>query len=82
MNGNYGTVTFEGKDYRIIQDAYVRYYARAVDAEGNEYEITWKQTEAWEEAKDLYKATGEVIEHFYDESNACEWDKPIAVKKV
>ena len=55
---NYGTVTYEGKEYALIQQAYiggvgieewrseeVYYLANAIDSEGNEYEIEWELNE-------------------------------------
>ena len=85
---DYGTVEFEGKTYTLTQDAYaenygtdgaVRYYAAAVDADGNEYLVTWETTEQWDEAQEEYKETSEVNGYIEDESNACDWDSPIEV---
>lgn len=90
MSKDYGTVEFKGATYTLTQDAYcdnygtdgaVRYYASAVDANGNKYLVAWDTTETWNEAQELYKATGEVSGYIEDESNACDWDSPTAVTK-
>lgn len=75
----HGEIEYEGKALRLTQDAYLDsdfsngyerpiYTARAIDAEGNEYEIDWEPVEGWEE--------------FDDESNCCDWDKPESVTKI
>lgn len=55
---NYGTVTYEGKEYILIQQAYIMgvgieewsneevyYLANAIDSKGNEYEVEWELNE-------------------------------------
>ena len=55
---NYGTVTYEGKEYILTQQAYIMgvgieewsneevyYLASAIDNEGNEYEVKWELNE-------------------------------------
>jgi hypothetical protein len=88
MSNNYGTVNFNGTAYTLTQDAYpenygtdgaVRYYAAAVDADGNKYLVTWETTEVWDKAQESYKVTGEVNGYIEDENNACDWDNPISV---
>lgn len=72
-------VMFEGKEYTLTQEAYaagsangVPYFqATAVDAEGNEYEVTWDVRDNWEEIA----ATG-------DDSEMCDWDAPVSVEAV
>lgn len=64
-------VEVEGVEYRTTQDPYVSdegdtYQAHALDAEGNEYLITWEV------------ANGETE----DESDACDWDSPINIKAI
>lgn len=64
-------VDWNGKELRTTQDPYVsddgsEYKAHAVDAEGNEYMITWEVVDA--------EAT--------DESCACDWDNPREVAKI
>lgn len=77
---DYGTVHFEGKELTITQAAYcdnystdgaVRYYATATDSAGNSYQVAWETTQEWN--------SGEVDTE--DESNSCDWDNPIEVKK-
>lgn len=74
---DYGKVTFNGKDYTLTQQPYVdgydnnvRYYASAVDANGEEYKVAWK-----------VKSNIDINE-IEDESDACDWDKPVDVKKI
>lgn len=54
MKKDHGTVNYEGKTYRLTQDAFVNnvgtsgeyaYYAHAIDDKGDEYLVTWTQTE-------------------------------------
>ncbi|MFD1179191.1 hypothetical protein ACFQ3W_23260 [Paenibacillus puldeungensis] len=64
-------VEWEGKTLKTIQDPYVsdngeQYIAHAIDAEGNEYLITWSVIN--------YETT--------DESEACNWDEPVGVMLV
>ena len=91
MDNNYGTVTFEGKVYTLTEqaeaanygtDGEVRYYANAVDADGERYKVAWETTEAWNEATEDYKTTGEVNGLIEDESNACDWDNPVDVREI
>lgn len=91
MNKDYGTVTFNGKVFALTQDAYfdnygtdggVRYYASAVDTDGNKYLVAWGTTEKWNEAQQEYKVTGEVNGCIEDESNACDWDNPVSVEEM
>lgn len=53
------TILFKGKKYTLISDAQaenygttgeVRYYARAIDDEGDEYLVCWQTTVEWENA--------------------------------
>jgi hypothetical protein len=85
------TVNFKGKVFTLTQDAYadnygtdgeVRYYASAVDSDGNVYRAIWETTEEWNEAEAAYKATGEVNGYIEDESNACDWENPIDVMEI
>lgn len=83
----FGTVEHGNKTLALTQQAYVnnhgtdggvRYFAAAVDAEGNEYQVEWDTTAAWDEA---YKAArnGDDSGYCDDESNACDWDTPAKV---
>jgi hypothetical protein len=79
---DYGTVTYDGKEYRLIEDAYadnykdrVCYFAKA--RRGKEtYLVRWEETEYWQ--------TREIDEdgNAYDnnESHACDWDNPADVQ--
>jgi len=69
MDKNFGTVTLNGKVYTLTQDAYVdnygtngavRYYASAVDEDGVEYRVTWKTTNEWNLASELYSLEQEM----------------------
>ena len=94
----YGTVDFEGKRYYLTQDAYpdnygtdgdVRYYARAIDIEGDIYMVAWDTTGEWDEAQaeaQRLQAAGDPCDDYPaildDESNACDWDHPVDVKAI
>ncbi len=68
---NMTSVEWEGKELRTTQDPYVGdngdiYKAHAIDANCNEYQIIW-----------------EVIDEIAtDESEACDWDRPVDVVKL
>lgn len=117
---DFGTVKHDGKTLYLTEQAYmdnykadgaVRYYAHAVDKNGNEYRVAWDTTEEYnlanelfrldEEAKllkqhgeELSEAKDERLEElramnlpdvsFYadDESNCCDWDKPVEVELI
>jgi len=51
----YGEVEFKGKKYALTENAYcdnykdgIRYFARAIDKDGNEYEVHWETTYQWD----------------------------------
>jgi hypothetical protein len=59
MERDYGTVTFKGKTYKLIQDAYVdnygtngavRYYVKAIGEDYKTYLVTWETTEKFDDA--------------------------------
>jgi hypothetical protein len=84
LAAKFGTVEFSGKTYTLTNQAQadnhgteglVRYYAKAVDADGTEHLVAWDTTQAWDEAD---KDSGLCD----DESNACDWDSPVSVKAV
>ena len=81
-------ITFEGKKYVLIEDAEMytyqhngwditEYNARAIDEAGSLYSVTWEITDEFE--KELEEAG---IMEYVDESEACDWENPIAVEKV
>lgn len=94
----YGTVDHGGAALALTQQAYcenygtdggVRYYASAVDIEGNEYRVSWDTTQAWDAATAAAKVSlaesGELGNEEYllqDESNACDWDSPADITPV
>jgi len=70
---DYGTVNFEGKTYKLEQQAYVEnykdgvaYFARATDENGDEYEVIWLTTTAWDNAQeyDQLQREQEAVERF------------------
>ena len=90
-----GTVNFEGVEYFLTQDAYtqgdwesgISYIASAVDAEGNEYLVEWELNQSTQEAYEKIeeqKINGEEPDYYLiqDEGNACDWDKPVAVRLI
>lgn len=72
---------------------YIRYSAMAIDNDGNEHWVAWNTTENWDEAERIHTKYLEETEHLYtdevhraiclldDESNACDWDNPIAIEE-
>lgn len=71
----------------------VRYYAYAADAEGNEYLVAWDTTPEWDAAQ----AEADAISQEYapasaplglypslldDESDACDWTRPVEVTAI
>ncbi len=112
----YGEVEFKGKKYALTENAYcdnykdgIRYFARAIDKEGNEYEVHWETTYQWDlsneydklenmlkcepdpDERERIKARLEEVEAEIekigrvcttDESNACNWYKPVEVEQI
>lgn len=63
LKEKYGAVNFNGKEYILTQDAYadnygndseVRYYAKAVDSDENEYCVAWETSERWNLSQELF----------------------------
>ena len=57
-------VEYDGKTYLLTQQAYcdnygtdgaVRYYAHAIDSEGNNYKVAWDTTETYDLMGELYR---------------------------
>ena len=87
----FGTFDHSGVALALTQDAYVenhgtdggvRYYAKAVDADGNDYLVAWDTTEAWDAATEAYKVDPENAPIVDDESWACDWDSPAEIKAL
>ena len=62
-SNQFGTVTFNGKEFNLTQDAYVvnygtegevRYEASAVDTDGNNYLVIWETTEEYNKSQRLH----------------------------
>ena len=83
----------EEKDGTLVyltQDAYIgetdeTYHATGIDANDNKYIITWATYDSWRGHKvkdngDCCKCDGPC--NNIDESDACDWDDPIRVKKI
>lgn len=91
---NYGTVTYEGKEYRLMQYPYIagaienpHYLANAINSEGKEYEVEWELNKDTKEAYneiEIQKELGEIPNYSLveDESSACDWDTPVDVKEI
>jgi len=84
----FGTVNHEGVELALAQQAYadnygtdggVRYYAKAIDAQGNEYKVAWDTTAAWDAAEAAYQADPQNARPNEDESEACDWSAPAEV---
>lgn len=87
---DFGTVAHDGKTLILTEQAYmdnygtngaVRYYAHAVDYDGNIYRIAWDTTAAWDDECEKAK-NGEYSGYLDDESNACDWDNPAEIELV
>lgn len=67
---------WEGKELRTTENPQIDgeegerpvYRATALDADQNEYEVTWDVYDEWEEIT--------------DESSICDWDNPVSVTKL
>jgi len=77
------TVTFEGKEITLTQDAYLDgtheasyYQASGVDTDGNDVIVKWEIYEHW------LNEDGSLNGELEDESDACDWDKPVDVINV
>ena len=90
-SAQFGTVTFDGDEYALTQQAYidncgsgVRYYATAIDLRGNYYRVAWDTTQAWDDAQEEYREREEphLLSLLEDESQACDWDCPVEVKPI
>ena len=84
----FGTVTHEGVELALSQQAYadnygtdggVRYFAKAIDVDGNEYRVSWDTTAAWDANEAAYQADPESNTPNEDESEACDWTSPAEV---
>ena len=84
----HGTVNHNGAELELTQEAYCsnwgEYRATAKDAEGNEYEVIWSTTQAWDDEQAAFKADPEnyVSSIADDESNACDWENPIEIRSI
>jgi hypothetical protein len=62
----------------------VRYYAPAIGDDGRMYLITWQTVAGWKDH--ISGSDGQCVvdgcggDWCADESNACDWDNPIAVE--
>lgn len=92
---DYGTVTYEGKEYILTQQPYIMgrinedpcYLASAIDSEGNEYEVEWELNKETKEAYieiERQRKAGEIPNYSLveDESTACDWDNPIEIMEI
>ena len=65
-------IEFDGTELRTVDNPYLDgnvYKAIAVDQYDNQYQITWKINHP-------------DFENLEDESEACDWDKPVEVEKL
>ena len=84
----FGTVEHNGMTLALTQQAYVnnygtdgavRYYAAAIDTDGNDYRVEWDTTARWDAAEAAHKADPENNDAPEDESLACDWDSPAEI---
>ena len=80
-------ITFEGKQYALIEDAEMysywcndweitEYTAQAIGKDDNLYSVTWEITDEFE------KELEEQELQYVDEQDACDWENPITVEKL
>jgi hypothetical protein len=54
---DYGQVTYEGKVYRLTQDAYIvdteTYHARAIGPDGEDVTVVWATTHEWDRGQKI-----------------------------
>lgn len=76
-------VEFNGVEYALIDDAQVgnygtdggvAYFAAAVDRTGSRHRVMWETTAEWDT-----RTEEEHAERAGDQSDACDWDAPVAV---
>lgn len=92
---DYGTVTYEGKEYSLKQQPFIAgrvnadpyYLSSAIDSEGNEYAVVWELNEHTKEAYseiEKQRELGETPNYSLveDESTACDWDNPIDIGRI
>ena len=62
LGKSFGTVEHDGRTLYLLNDAVVenygtnglvRYYAKAIDEAGTEYEVAWDTTDSWDLAQEL-----------------------------
>ena len=85
---------YKGKQLTLNENAYIAgtreniiYLATATDEDGQQYEIEWAINEETQKAYDEIERQRELGETpnyslVEDESNACDWDNPIEIRKV
>jgi len=90
----YGEVTVGRKTVALTQFAYcdnygtegeVRYYAHAIDRNNNDYRVMWETVEGWDDhycGEDGCCVMEDCGGWCEDESNACDWDSPVAINAV
>lgn len=89
----FGTATMNGLTVALTQNAYpdnygtdggVRYYAHAVDKNGNTYIVAWDTTQEWDNNQQAYK--DDPAENSWlldcDESHSCDWDNPVSITEA
>ena len=77
------TVTFEGKEITLTQDAYLtgpheapHYEAAGVDQDGNRVMVKWEIESHW------LNEDGTLNGEMEDEGDACDWDAPVEVYEI
>ena len=82
----FGTVEHNGVELALTQQAYVngtdgavRYYAAAIDTDGNDYRVEWDTTARWDAAEAAYKTDPANNDAPEDESLACDWNNPVEI---
>lgn len=75
------TLVFEGKEIKLTQEPYItgtnespNYEAVGVDSNGNEVTVKWAIYPHW------LNEDGTLNGELEDETEACDWDNPIAVE--
>lgn len=96
MKNRYGAAIHNGTEYALTQQAYVdnyrdhvKYYASAIDCNGNQVQLAWDTTPEWNDATAQWEEfcraysnngnmppTYEMPSILDDESEACDWSNP------
>lgn len=92
FGGKTYTLTQDAYAENYGMDGSVRYYASATDEQGLKYLVVWGTTPEWDAAQAEARRVDQQYEPhaapdyeypqiLEDETNACDWDHPVAVDR-